>query len=739
MAIGSIKDMRRRLFFTFSIFFVSCFLILSAKLISLQVIQSHFLERMALEQQLADTKLKAKRGTIYDRNFNPLAKSATVWNVVLEPNSINNENRDLICSGLSEILDIDVEKIRKLSLKKTFYNIVKKKIDCDVRNKIIEFKNKNKITNGIRLIEDNKRYYPFGSFASVTLGFVGSDGQGLAGLEAYYEKYLKGEDGRLVSAKNAIGTEMPYEYEQMIPSQEGYNLRLTIDSNVQRIVEKCLHEGIKINKVLNRGVVIVMDVKDGEILALAVKEDFDPNHPFEVFSESDKILIENAPENEKIKLKNEILSKQWRNKAISDTYYPGSVFKMIMAAIGFQLRLIDENSSFNCGGGIRISERSQYIRCHKRLGHGPQNFVKALCNSCNPAFISLGQKIGTEKFFEFYENFGFHERTGIDLPGEAGDIFFSTSGKMRPIDLAVASIGQNFSITAIQMICAACAIANGGNLVKPHLVKEIVDKNGNIIKSFDKTPKRNVISGEVASRILKMLELNAISGGAKNAYVPGFRIAGKTGTSEKIGLSTPGHKDYISSFCGFAPADDPKIAIIIILDTPRGSSYYGGLIVAPIFASIASYILPYLGIEKKYSEEEMKRYITSVPDFLTKKTYIARELAINSGLEPIILGKGENIISQMPSAGELISRGSTIILHTENSDSEKVRVPNFVGLSIKETKQLAKKMKFNIKIIGCYDEKLFPVASSQSVKPGEFLIIGSVIDVKFVSKESVGD
>ncbi|GMB10918.1 MAG: stage V sporulation protein D [Candidatus Improbicoccus devescovinae] len=735
MIKGAKIRMRRRSLLMAILMSGACFVYLIYRLVILQIVQGSFLESMAVDQQLTDTKISAQRGAIYDRDMNLLAQSASVWNVALEPNSIKKDDiREKICQNLYEITGVDKQKIFELSKKRTFCSIIKKKVDANVRNKIIEFKNKHGITAGIRLIEDYKRYYPLGRFASAVLGFTGVDGQGLAGLEAYYDKYLRGEQGRIVNSRNAIGTEMPYDYEQMINPKAGNNLRLTIDSRIQRIVDKYLLEAVISNKVQNRGVAIAMDVTNGEILAMSVKEDFDPNEPFKIVNETEEMYLNSLPESEQNAVRGEILSKQWRNKAVSDTYYPGSVFKMVVASMGMDLGLVDDNAIFTCSGGIKISERSQYIRCHRRRGHGAQNFAKCFCSSCNPAFISLGQKIGTENFFNYYKSFGFHERTGIDLPGEATDLFFSQSGKMALIDLAVASIGQNFGITPIQMITAAAAIANGGKLVRPHIVKEILNSDGEIVKSFDTNTKRTVISSEVAKKITNLMEENANTGGAKNAHVAGFRVAGKTGTSEKIGLSTPGHKDYISSFCGFAPADNPKIALLTFLDTPRGDYYYGGIIAAPIFANIMNEVLPLMGIPEEYSPEEIKKYGTTAPDFLAKKQSTAKELAIISGFTPIILGKGELVTSQMPIPGERIPQGGTIILYTEILDAETIKVPDFYGLNIKEAKELALKNKLNIKISGCKDdtENLVEI---QSPKINTIVPIGSVVEIKFISKE----
>lgn len=692
---------------------------------------------MASNQQMADTKINAQRGTIYDRNMKPLAQSATVWTVVLEPAYINtDEKKEMICQGMHEILGIDKDKLLELAKKRSCYTIIKKKVDSDIKDKIIEFKTKNKIASGIRLIEDYKRYYPCGSFAAPVIGFTGADSQGLAGIEAYYDKTLKGEPGRILTAKNAIGTEMPFDYEQMIAPKPGQSLKLCIDETIQHFMEKNLEEGVVNNKVKNRAAAIAMDVKTGEILGMAVKGDFDPNEPFKIADPEERARIDALPEEEKSKAKSEALSKQWRNKAVSDTYYPGSVFKMVTASMGLELDVINEQSTFNCNGSIKACEGGQTIRCHKRSGHGTQNLVEALCHSCNPAFITIGQKIGVEHFFNFYKAFGFHSKTNIDLPGESEDIFFNADGSMSLTDLAVASMGQNFGITPIQMITAAAAIANGGNVVQPHMVKEILDSDGNIVKTVEPVIKRKVISEKTAKRVTAMLHENAVSGAAKNAYVPGYRVAGKTGTSEKIGLSTPGQKDYISSFCGFAPADDPKIAMLVFFDTPKGEYYYGNAVAAPVFAKAMQDILPYMGIEKIYTEEELKTLDFKAPDLVGKSVNDAKSAAISESLKPIVIGNGETVISQLPESSAQIPKDGTIVLYTDKeSKSSTVKVPKLIGLSVFEVNKAVISANLNIKLSGTNLTDSSVVAATQSIPEGTEVPPGTLITVGFIHQE----
>lgn len=735
----NIRMQRRSMVVLIVLVFVG-FPMLVFRLVNLQIFQGEYLQKMAMEQQLTDTKINPRRGSIYDRNMNILAQSASVWTVVLEPAYIDSdEKRELICTGMSEILDIDKEKLLELSKKKSCYNIIKKKVESDIKDKIIEFKNNNKITSGLRLIEDYKRYYPLKNFAASVLGFVGSDSQGLAGIEAYYEKELSGKPGRILTARNAIGKEMPFEYEQLVDSVPGYNLKLCIDENIQKFMEKALEEGIKTHNVKNRATAIAMDVNTGEILGMAVKQDFDPNNPFDILDPELEENIKLLSEEEQKKARSEALSYQWRNKAISDTYYPGSVFKMITAAMGFELDVVTESSSFNCTGSIKPIEKARAIGCHKRTGHGMQNFVEALCHSCNPAFITLGLRIGAEKFFEFYKSFGFHSKTGIDLPGESQDLFFNSDGSMSSIDLCVASMGQNFGITPIQMTVAAAAIANGGKIVQPHIVKEILDENNNIVKKIEPVIKRNAVSEQTAKRVSKMLHENATHGAAKNAYIPGFRVAGKTGTSEKIGLSAKGQKDYISSFCGFAPADDPKIVMLVFFDTPKGGQYYGSIVAAPAFARAMQDILPYMNIEKIYSDEELEKIDTVIPNILGKNINEAKNILNSLNLKFTILGNEDKVISQIPDPGVHVPKESTVVIHTDSKSSSEVKVPNFINMSVQDVKFTASKLGLNINLSGIKLEKSGAIASTQSIPENTIVPKGTVITVGFVHTDSSGD
>ena len=740
MPKGTTVRMWRRSLFILIFLVILGFGTVIGRLAKLQLVDGEELQKMAIDQQLADTKINAQRGTIYDCNMKPLAQSATVWTVVLEPAHINDEkDKELISSGLAEILEVDKQElIKKLSNKKSYYAIAKAKVENDVKDKIIKFKNDNKITKGIRLIEDYKRYYPYGEFAAAVLGFTGAESQGLGGIEAYYDKYLKGQAGRLVTARNAIGTDMPFDYEQLVPAKDGYSLVLSIDEVIQHFLEKNLEEGIINHKVKNRATAIIMDVNTGEIKGMAVKGDFDPNKPFEIADENVLKEIEALPEAERKAAKRKAMEEQWRNKAVSDTYYPGSVFKMFTSAMGFEENVLTEESRFVCTGGMKPFPGARYIKCHKRAGHGSQNFVEALCHSCNPAFMMIGQKVGAEKFYHYYSAFGFSEKTGIDLPGEASDIFFSADGSMAPMDLAVASFGQNFSVTPMQMLTAMASIANGGKLVKPHVVSKIIDSEGNIVKSIDTVVKRQAISKETSRRICNILQTNATIGSGKNGYVAGYRVAGKTGTSEKIGKSGPDGMDYISSFGGFAPADNPRFVMLVFFDTPKGANYYGSAVAAPVFAKVMEEVLPYEGIERVYTEEELAKLSISAPNVIDKSLSSAKNEIISLGLTPIVLGGGEKVISQIPSAYKQVPKGGTVVLYTDtNSENDKTTVPNLIGLTMSAANKLVTDSNLNINIKGAGLTGGEVVSSSQSIEPGTQVAKGTVITVEFIQKDQI--
>lgn len=719
----------------------------TARLLYLQTYMAPELQKRAVNQQLADTTISAKRGSIYDRNGKVLAQSATVWKIVIAPIFLEtDEERHIVADGLAKILELDSEELYKKTLKKSYYIEVKRQVETETRDKVLEFakdiKSKYGIVQAIDTVEDFKRSYPLNEFAGSVLGFVGSDSQGLEGLEAQYDEYLTGKPGRIITAQNAIGTNMPYQYQQKIEAQDGYNLTLTLDETIQRIMEKYVKQAIVENKVANRGCAIMVNVKTGAVLGMAVEDSFDPNDPFDIADEKTKKEIESLPENEQDQATSDALTKQWRNKAISDTYTPGSVFKPVTTAAVLSEKLVDDDTRFNCTGSIIPYEGAAPIGCHLFSGHGSQTLTEALVNSCNPAYVQMGFMLGAEKFYQYYVAFGFSEKTGIDLPGESEDIFFDqdgVEGKMYDIDLAVAPFGQNFQITPMQMIMAISALANDGKLMQPYTVSQITDSDGNVIKSTEPTVKRQVISKDVADQVLAMLEQNAISGGAKNGYVAGYRIGGKTGTSETHrDNNNDGTDDYIASFAGIAPCDDPEIALLCYFDTPLGDSYYGASVAGPCFRNIMSEVLPYLGVEKKYSESELKNLSTQISAYGGMAVDEASAAVSNAELKVVIKGDGDTVISQSPDPYSYVPKGGTVILYTDDSaESDTVTVPDFKGLSMSQASDLATQSGLNITISGTFSSDDSVTAEVQSIEKGKVVSRGTVITVTFEQKSNI--
>lgn len=740
MAKGTTVKMWRRTLIVLIVMVALGFGLIVVSLIRLQLVDGAELQKAAVDQQLRDTTISAQRGTIYDRNMKPLAQSATVWKVVLAPAYIDKDDETLrrkLSTGLADILGLDAEDIYKRTEGTSYYDVLKTEVETDVKDRLVQFIEENDLGNTIQLQEDYKRYYPFGSFASTILGFTGTDGQGLAGLEAYYDEYLSGTAGRLVTAKNAVGTDMPFQYEQKVEAQDGYNLVLTIDEVVQHYLEQALEEGVENNKVENRATGIVMNVKTGEIVAMAVKGDYDPNNPFVIADEEERARIAELPEEEQQEATSAALQAQWRNKAVSDTYYPGSVFKMVTLSMALEENVATEETTFTCTGSYVPVQGERAINCHNTSGHGTQTLVQGTMNSCNPFFIYLGQLLGTETFFDYFEAFGFTQKTGIDLPGESQSIYHDRD--MSLMDLAVESFGQNFSITPIQMITACAAIANGGYLVQPHVVSQIVDNDGNIIKTADTTVKRQVISEETSKRVSKILQENATSGTAKNGYVAGYRIAGKTGTSEKVGADGKVGSDnkYIASYCGFAPADDPQYAVLVFFDEPTGDSYYGSAVAGPVFAKIMEEILPYLNVETKYTEDEAGSVGVSAPNVIGKTVSEATNELTNSGLKILVKGSGDTVIAQTPDPGSSVPSGGTVVVYTdEASMNQTVTVPNFTNRSLSDVNYLAAQAGLNIKVTGAYNSSA-ATARTQDYAAGEQIKPGTVITVNFVEEDTV--
>lgn len=709
------------------------------RLTYLTTIQSSELQESAVDLQLADTTVSAKRGTIYDANGNVLAESASVWQVVMSPvNFKNDKQRQAAAKGLSEIFDLEYNDVLDDTKQQSHYVVVKRRIESDEREKVLELidtlKKDYSCSGVIQLLDDYKRYYPKNSLASSVIGFTGSDDQGLEGIEYEYDSYLSGTPGRIITAQNARGTDMPFRYEQNVESEDGNNVYLTIDETIQSICEKYMQKGVEDNNVLNKGVCIAMDVNTGAILAMVTTDGYDLNNPYEL-SAKDKKKIKSTPKKKQAEAESAALSNMWRNKAVADTYMPGSVFKMCVASAALEENLVNEKTSFTCTGSISVE--GETIHCSNIAGHGTQNFVEAISNSCNPAFIQIGQMLGAGKFRQYYQGFGFSDKTGIDLPGEAEDSFWK-EGKMGGVDLAVASFGQNFTITPIQMITACAAVSNGGYVVQPHVVSKITDSKGNVIKTVDKKVKRQVISDDTSKKMNEYLEYNTERQGAAAGYISGYKVAGKTGTTEKRGVTkveSSFSEDYISSFCGYAPADDPQIAMLVFFDTPDGDAYYGSQVSSPVFINIMSEVLPYLDVKTSYTDEELGYVDASAGDYTGVSVDEAKTAVEADGFTATVKGNGSTVISQIPTVSSGLQKGGSIVLYTDSdSQSETVSVPSLIGLSPDEVNDVASAYGLNVSFSGATTSS--GTSSSQSIEAGTSVSPGTVITVSFADSSS---
>ncbi len=722
-------------------------------LVRWQIIEGDTLSAKAIDQSLQSTAMPAMRGTIYDATGTKvLAQSASVWTVVLEPNYLNGveeggeELRRKVAAGLAPILDMDEETIYEKSGEHTYFSYLKRRVESDVRDEIVDFLETNEIANGVRLIADYKRYYPYGTVASNVLGFTGFDSQGLDGLELYYDEELSGVEGRLVAAKNARGTDMPFEYEQYITAQNGNDLVLTIDETVQSILEKYLQEGVEKYKIQNGAVAIMMNVNTGAVVGLATSPNYDPNDPYTIQDENLLKEIEALPEEEQEDAETEALYRQWRNKAVSDTYYPGSVFKMCTGAMGLEEGVITVDSTHTCTGNEPVEGYPEGIDCWKDApGHGTETFEAGLYNSCNPWFIYLGSLLGSETFCKYREAFGLTEKTGIDLPGESASLYHDLED-MGPVELATEAFGQNFSITPVQMITACAAVANGGYLVKPHVVDRIIDSEGNIVKTADTGYRRQVISEETSASITSILEYNASQGTGNGGYVAGYRVCGKTGTSEKVAeyneelLENPNAEmKYIASYCGFAPAEDPQYALLVYFDEPdsdsNGGLTGGNAIAGPIFSKIMAEALPYLGVEAKYTDEEYANLDMVSPTVVGMTLSEAYSQLDELGLSYSVIGsedESELVTQQIPESGSPVPKTGKVVLYTSGYDESAVltEVPSLTGMDLANAGYAAALSGLQISVTGALTDT--STVSIQDISAGEQVPKGTVITVTFV-------
>lgn len=736
------RQMWRRSIVVLVILIGFCFSAVIGKLSILQIVQADEWRERAVAQQMSDSIISPKRGTIYDTNMTVLAQSATVWTVIMSPKDIKDEDtRVKIADELSAMLEVDRDTLYKKTLKtNSQYEVVKSKIEHPLAETLSTWIQDNDLTGVFRIIEDYKRYYPLNSLASEVLGFTGTDNNGLYGLEAYYEETLAGKPGRIVTAKNGWGDELStkLKFEKTVDAEDGNSLVLTIDSTVQYYAEKYLEIAVKENGCTNRGACIIMDVNTGAIVAMATKGDFDPNDPMTVTDPDAAAAIALLSGDERSEALIKAREAQWVNKPISDYYEPGSVFKVFTSAMALEEGVVNEETPFYCNGYINVA--GERIGCHKRTGHGSENFAQAVSNSCNPAFAEIGQKLGRTLFWKYYQGFGFTERTGIDMLSESRvtSALYHNEEQLDIVQLSVSAFGQTFKVTPIQMITAMAAVANGGKLMQPYVVQQVLDADGNVVENTEPVVKRQVISEETSDRLCKILDVS-VNSGSKNAYVAGYRVAGKTGTSDKTdqNLQT-GSNDVVASFAGFAPSDNPQYAILVLLDEPQVSVRFGGTISAPVAQKIMAEALPYLGVEPVYTDEEIASMERTTPDVMDKEVSTAQTMLTNSELRYKVVGSGSTVIKQVPGKGETIPKNGIVVLYTEEGElSRTTTVPNFSGMTLAQANVAAANANINIQMSGLGLESGEAKASTQSIAEGTSVPLGTVVEVDFLYQDAI--
>ncbi len=711
---------------------VVMFVLLFFRLFDLQITRHEELQGKAVNQQTRRTVVTANRGTIYDAGGNILAISSSAETIILSPLEIDNAVNDTedpvswtkesLAAGLAEILGKDASAIRKrMDNVKSQYEVIQLRADEDTAAKVRSYVDENKIA-GVHLVADTKRYYPYGSLAAQVIGFVGDENTGLYGLEAYYEKELEGQSGLVISSKDQAENDMLYTYEQYFAAKNGSDLTLTLDTTIQYYLEKGIESMVDKFSAANGASGIVMDAKTGGILAMASYPNYDLN---DFLTVSDQTLQERIEREESTVADMQLL--QWRNKALNDTYEPGSTFKILTLSAALEEGVVDKTTTVNCNGSVNISGYT--IHCSNKNGHGLQTLVQSVGNSCNPAFINYGLRIGNEKFYEYMRSFGLMNTTGIDLGGEAVGVFAADSS-FTQLDLACYAFGQNFTVTPLALIAAQAACVNGGYLHTPYLVERITDSDGNVTYRHDNTPVRQVISEQTSATVRECLEYVVASGTGKNGQVAGYRIGGKTGTADKGQTG-----DVVVSFLCFAPADDPQVIMLITMDTPSratGTYVSGGNMVAPTASTVMAEILPYLGVEPSYSAEELLGMDTTVPNVIGMSVEEAKAKLKDRALSYKIVGDGETITDQTPAGGAIIPGKSSVILYAgEEKSTDKCVVPHLIGKTPSEANTTATAAGLLIRFSGTTGSESSSVrVLSQSIDEGTEVEAGTVITVQ---------
>lgn len=736
-------------------------------LFKVSVVQNKKYEALANNYHFGTMRLEAQRGAIYDATGTPLAWSATVYNVYIDPQLFrdemddvqkNNESKQAAAdkNGKTATDIVDVATLReniatylagKLNLEKAD---IEKAFDADGRYYILQTQVEKSVADEIDNYFDNlnlvsfateattKRYYPQEELAASVIGFTNGDGDGQYGLEYQYNDYLAGVDGRIISAQAANGEEMPYRYSTTYEAENGASLYLTLDTTLQYYLEKAISEMSVEFNVQQRACGIIMNPKTGAIYAMATYPSFDLNQPSVIYDTTVAKKLDSLTGQEYSDAYQEARETQWKNKAISEIHFPGSVFKVVTTAAAMEEKLIDlQNDSFYCNGSFTVM--GETIGCSNRNGHGAQSFTKALTNSCNPAFMEIGLRLGTSKFSYYFKGFGLTEKTGIDLPGEANSLYISED-VMSNVDLASSSFGQANKVTPIQTITAYAAAINGGKLVTPYLVEQIVDADGNIVMEHQTEEKRQVVSEATSQTVREQLEAVVENNPTHNAYIEGYRIGGKSGTAEKLDEYDGVEMKYAASYGCFAPADDPEVIMLIIADEPDNIiNYYGSAVVTPYAKTVMSEILPYLGFYPEYTDEEYADRNVTVPLVQEKSLDSATATLDDMGLSYEVVGEGSSVVSQCPKTGAVIEKGGKVILYTEeNTEPEVVEVPNLVGLSAAEANTALTQLGLNIVTMGASSDNADAKVQFQSEPAGTSVEVGTVINLTMSINDQSG-
>ena len=732
-------------------------------------------QALANENQFKSTTVKANRGSIYDTNGNILAQSATVYSIDVNPHRIYEKQQDeakaakngqideymtdgvlesermtraaatILSEELGAIADVSYDyAVKKLTenSETSQWACVAKSIEKPVADKILARADEEGLGDLIYLQPDTKRYYPQGEMAAAVIGFTNYDGDGIYGIESYYNDYLKGVDGKIISATDAYGNAMPYKNDKIYDAQDGNSVYLTIDNTLQHMVEKYLEQQVQAHAPACRACAVMMDVNTGAVLAMASSPGFDINDRNSLYNPADTALLSGITDEEEYNaMYVSLREQQWKNKAVTEPYYPGSVFKVVTGSAALEEKVISVNSTFACNASIDVA--GQKFNCWSGYSHGTQDFTTAMTNSCNPVFIQIGLLLGKDKFYDYFKAFGLTEPTGIDLPGEAASIYADTR-ELGPVELASSSFGQTNKLTAIQMITAYAAVVNGGYLVTPYVVSKIVDPNGNVIKTTEPSIKRQVISEETSATMRQVLESVVNTKGGSNAYIKGYAIGGKSGTSEKQDkMNQTGNKDlYVASYCAFAPADDPEIILLVMVDEPTARDqngalmYYGSIVAVPAVTNVLKEALPYLGYYPEYTEEELEAMGVKLPSVEGQTVDIAKSTLETQSLQVTVIGGGEKVVAQVPAKGSSIPRNGKVILYTEeNYETEYTTVPNVIGYSVSDVNTILTNADLNFKVGDGAANHSGAVAYSQNYAEGNIVPAGTIIEVTFVVKD----